>query len=53
MRLQSREVVERLFDVRRDLLAIRHAVSPQREIFNQLTNRELALDEARADRLLP
>ncbi len=43
VRLQSREVVERLFDVRRDLLAIRHAVSPQREIFNQLTNRELAL----------
>ena len=43
VRLQTREVVERLFDVRRDLLAIRHAVSPQREIFNQLTNRELAL----------
>ncbi|HEY8168278.1 MAG TPA: magnesium/cobalt transporter CorA [Candidatus Limnocylindrales bacterium] len=33
-------VVERLFQVRRDLIAIRHAVSPQREIFNQLTNRD-------------
>jgi magnesium transporter len=36
-------VVERLFALRRDLLQIRHAVSPQREIFNQLTNRDLSL----------
>jgi magnesium transporter len=36
-------VVERLFTLRRDLLEIRHAVNPQREIFNQLTNRDLAL----------
>ncbi len=36
----SKWVVERLFQVRRDLLYIRHAVSPQREIFNQLTNRD-------------
>ncbi|HUP83104.1 MAG TPA: magnesium transporter CorA family protein [Candidatus Limnocylindria bacterium] len=35
-------VVERLFTLRRDLLEIRHAVNPQREIFNQLTNRDLA-----------
>ncbi|MEA2677668.1 MAG: magnesium transporter [Chloroflexota bacterium] len=34
-------VVERLFTLRRDLLEIRHAVNPQREIFNQLTNRDL------------
>jgi magnesium transporter len=39
----SRWVVQRLFGVRRDLLTIRHAVSPQREIFNQLTNRDLRL----------
>jgi magnesium transporter len=39
----SRWVVEQLFDVRRDLLTIRHAVMPQREIFNQLTNRDLHL----------
>jgi magnesium transporter len=39
----SRWLVERLFQVRRDLLTIRHAVSPQREIFNQLTNRALPL----------
>ena len=34
-------VVEKLFTLRRDLLEIRHAVNPQREIFNQLTNRDL------------
>jgi magnesium transporter len=39
----NRWLVERLFQVRRDLLAIRHAVNPQREIFNQLTNRNLPL----------
>jgi magnesium transporter len=36
-------LVERLFQVRRDLLLIRHAVMPQREIFNQLTNRDIGL----------
>jgi magnesium transporter len=35
----GRAVLERLFEVRRSLLLIRHAVSPQREVFNQLTNR--------------
>ena len=39
----GRWVVEQLFDVRRDLLTIRHAVTPQREIFNQLTNRDVHL----------
>jgi magnesium transporter len=43
MRKPSNWVVERIFQVRRDLLLIRHAVSPQREIFNQLTNRDLSL----------
>lgn len=33
-------VLERLFRVRRELLRIRHTVSPEREILNQLTNRE-------------
>lgn len=36
-------VVERLFQIRVDLLKVRHAVAPQREIFNQLTNRDLEL----------
>lgn len=36
----SSQIVERLFRFRRELLTIRHAVSPEREVFNQLTNRE-------------
>ena len=43
MHRPSAWVVERLFSLRRDLLQIRHAVNPQREIFNQLTNRDLTL----------
>lgn len=39
----SRSVLQRIFQVRRDLITIRHAVTPQREIFNQLTNRDLPL----------
>ena len=48
LRRPSTWVVERLFQVRRELLQIRHAVSPEREVFNQLTNRENPLiDPAR------
>jgi magnesium transporter len=43
MRKPNNWVVERLFQVRRDLLLIRHAVNPQREVFNQLTNRDSKL----------
>jgi magnesium transporter len=43
MRKPSQQLVERLFQVRRDLLLIRHAVTPQREVFNQLTNRDSKL----------
>jgi magnesium transporter len=43
IRKPARELIEHLFHLKRDLVQIRHAVSPQREIFNQLTNRELAL----------
>jgi magnesium transporter len=39
----TRGLIERLFRLKRDLVQIRHAVNPQREIFNQLTNRELRL----------
>jgi magnesium transporter len=39
----SRSIVERLFRVRRSLLEIRHMVSPEREILNQLSNRETPL----------
>ena len=36
-------LVERLLQIRRDLLTIRHAVMPEREIFNQLTTRDFGL----------
>jgi magnesium transporter len=39
----DRQTLEELFDLKRDLIAVRRAVSPVREILNQLTNRELAL----------
>jgi magnesium transporter len=41
VRRPGKWVVERLFALRRDLLEVRHAINPQREIFNQLTNRDL------------
>jgi magnesium transporter len=37
------ETLERLFDLKRELLRVRRAATPVREIFNQLTNRDLAL----------
>ncbi len=39
----SRSLIERLFRLKSDTVVIRHAISPQREIFNQLTNREMRL----------
>ena len=39
----SPEVLERLFRLKRELLAVRRTASPVREIFAQLTNRDLAL----------
>jgi len=35
--------LERLFELKRELVGLRRAMSPAREIFNQLTNRDLAL----------
>lgn len=39
----DRKTLDELFDLKRELIAARRAVSPVREILNQLTNRELAL----------
>jgi magnesium transporter len=36
----DRQVIERLFGVRRSLLQVRKVVTPEREVLNQLTNRE-------------
>jgi magnesium transporter len=38
--------LQRLFALKRELIAIRRATSPAREIFNQLTNREIAAVDA-------
>jgi len=38
--------LERLFALKKELIRLRRAMSPAREIFNQLTNRDLALVEA-------
>ncbi len=38
--------LERLFALKRQLISLRRATSPAREIFNQLTNRDLALVSA-------
>lgn len=35
--------LSRVFSLKRDLIAVRRAVTPVREVLNQLTNRELAL----------
>jgi magnesium transporter len=40
------ETLEHLFSLKTELLVIRRAAAPIREIFNQLTNRELALIDA-------
>ncbi len=39
----SSATLERLFALKRDLIGLRRAMSPAREIFNQLTNRDLVL----------
>jgi magnesium transporter len=43
----SPEVLDELFALKRELIEVRRAASPTREVFNQLTNRDLPLiDEA-------
>ena len=42
----DRTVVEQLFGVRRSLLMVRRTVTPEREVLNQLTNRENGLIQA-------
>jgi magnesium transporter len=39
----SPETLHRLFDLKRELLALRRATSPAREIFNSLTNRDVGV----------
>jgi len=39
----SRATLERVFELKRELIRIRHAVAPSREVFAQLTSREFDL----------
>ncbi len=39
----TKSTLERLFALKRELISLRRAVSPAREIFNQLTNRDLPI----------
>jgi len=43
VRTASRETVERVFQLKRELIEVRRAVSPVREVFNQLTNRDIPI----------
>ena len=43
VRTAGRETVERLFLLKRELIEVRRAISPVREVFSQLTNRDIGL----------
>ena len=47
VRAASTDTVERLFRLKRELIEVRRSISPVREVFNQLTNRDISsIDEA-------
>jgi magnesium transporter len=46
VRTASSETVEKVFQLKRELIEVRRAVSPVREVFNQLTNRDIAIIDA-------
>jgi magnesium transporter len=43
IRKPTPDTLERLFGLKRELIGVRRAASPTREVFNQITNRDLAL----------
>ena len=43
VRTASGDTVERLFALKRELIEVRRAISPVREVFNQLTNRDTSM----------
>ena len=53
IRKATPDTVERLFKLKRELIQVRRAISPVREVFNQLTNRDEHAHRRRRDRLLP
>ena len=46
VRKATPDTVERLFKLKRELIQVRRAISPVREVFNQLTNRDEQLIDA-------
>jgi magnesium transporter len=46
VRTASRATVENLFQFKRELIEVRRAISPVREVFSQLTNRDIAMIDA-------
>jgi len=46
VRTASRDTVESLFRFKRELIEVRRAVSPVREVFSQLTNRDIEMIDA-------
>ena len=46
MRRTDRTTLARVFELKRQLIEVRRAISPVREVLNQLTNRDLALIDA-------
>ena len=43
MRKATPQTLERVFDLKRELIEVRRSISPVREMFNQLTNRDMPL----------
>ncbi len=43
MRQATPQTLERVFDLKRQLIEVRRSISPVREVFNQLTNRDMPL----------
>ena len=43
MRQATPQTLERVFDLKRELIEVRRSISPVREVFNQLTNRDMPL----------
>jgi magnesium transporter len=46
IRAATPDSLEKLFSLKRELIDVRRAASPTREVFNQLTNREMTLIDA-------
>ena len=47
VRTASPDTIEKLFLLKRELIEVRRAISPVREVFNQLTNRDITMIDER------